>query len=279
MLLSIITINYNDKAGLARTMDSVLSQTYTDFEYIVIDGGSTDGSKAVIEQRQSQLAYWVSEPDTGIYNAMNKGIKQAKGDYLLFLNSGDTLYANDTLKLTSLKISKAYSIYYGDVIRHYADRPAEKKIYPKVLSFGFFVDSALAHQTTFIKRELFYRYFLYSENLKILSDWEFIIYAICKKNEPYKHLELVIANYDMNGISSQLEGREIMLKERELTYQKYFPLFVDDYKPLINKAKENLLKANNSQITTVNKDVTNQPNRLRRAYGFFKKGLKVLIKQ
>ena len=86
MLLSVITINYNDKEGLALTMDSVLSQTYMDFEYIVIDGGSNDGSKAIIEQHQDQLGYWVSEPDSGIYNAMNKGIKQAKGDYLLFLN-------------------------------------------------------------------------------------------------------------------------------------------------------------------------------------------------
>ncbi|MGK0307850.1 MAG: glycosyltransferase involved in cell wall biosynthesis, partial [Urechidicola sp.] len=94
MLISIITINYNDAVGLKKTMASVLEQTYEDIEYIVIDGGSTDGSKAYIELYHKDLAYWVSEPDQGIYHAMNKGIDQATGDYLLFLNSGDWLVDN-----------------------------------------------------------------------------------------------------------------------------------------------------------------------------------------
>ena len=97
MKLSIITINYNNKNGLQKTIDSVISQTFKDFEWIIIDGGSTDGSKELIEKYSQHITYWVSEPDKGIYNAMNKGIKVAKGEYLFFLNSGDYLVQPNTI--------------------------------------------------------------------------------------------------------------------------------------------------------------------------------------
>src|SRR5690242_21925905 len=89
--LSIITVNFNNAAGLQRTMDSAFHQTFTDYEYVIIDGGSTDGSKDLIKNHANKLVYWVSEKDNGVYQAMNKGIVRAKGDYLLFLNSGDYL--------------------------------------------------------------------------------------------------------------------------------------------------------------------------------------------
>ena len=92
--LSIITINYNNLEGLKRTVESVINQTSKEFEYIVIDGGSNDGSGAYIESKSEHIDYWVSEPDKGIYNAMNKGIAKASGEYLLFLNSGDHLFSN-----------------------------------------------------------------------------------------------------------------------------------------------------------------------------------------
>ena len=93
MKLSIITVNLNNRDGLQRTIDSVVSQTFTDYEWIVIDGGSTDGSRELIGQHQDRFAYWCSEPDKGIYNAMNKGIAHAKGEWLQFLNSGAWLYS------------------------------------------------------------------------------------------------------------------------------------------------------------------------------------------
>ena len=98
MKLSIITVNYNNKAGLQKTIDSVVAQTWRDFEWIIIDGGSTDGSKELIEQYQQHFAFWCSEPDKGVYNAMNKGIDKAQGVYLLFLNSGDVLYDEHVLQ-------------------------------------------------------------------------------------------------------------------------------------------------------------------------------------
>ena len=96
--LSIITVNLNNREGLRKTAESVVSQTYKDYEWIVIDGGSTDGSKELIEQYAEHISYWVSEPDKGIYNAMNKGIRQAHGEYFLFLNSGDSLCDDDIVE-------------------------------------------------------------------------------------------------------------------------------------------------------------------------------------
>ena len=96
--ISIITINYNDKIGLSKTINSVLNQSWQKFEFIVIDGGSNDGGLEVIEQHKDKIDYWVSEPDKGVYNAMNKGIKVAKGEYLIFMNSGDTFYDDNVLE-------------------------------------------------------------------------------------------------------------------------------------------------------------------------------------
>ena len=99
MKYSIITVNYNNKNGLEMTIKSVLGQTCKDFEYIIIDGGSTDGSVEVIKKYASRIDYWVSEPDKGVYNAMNKGIRKATGDYLNFMNSGDAYHSTSALEI------------------------------------------------------------------------------------------------------------------------------------------------------------------------------------
>ena len=116
MKISIITVNYNDKDGLEKTIKSVLNQENTVFEYLVIDGNSADGSKDVIEKYKDKIDYWVSEPDSGIYNAMNKGILAATGDYLLFLNSGDWLYENDSIANVDKLILESKDIYFGNAI-------------------------------------------------------------------------------------------------------------------------------------------------------------------
>jgi glycosyltransferase involved in cell wall biosynthesis len=233
MLLSIITINYNNLQGLKKTVESVVNQTWNEFEYIVIDGGSTDGSKEYLESQTNNIDYWVSEKDSGIFNAMNKGIRVAKGAYLLFLNSGDTLVNENVLANVSVKLTNDFDIYYGDVYRLYENGLKILKTYDKVLTFAFFVDSAIAHQSAFIKRELFETIFYYNEDYKIASDWEFLTCAICKYNVPYKHLGMIISNYDMNGISSQPGNRLLFKKERESCYIKHFPLFQEDYKELV----------------------------------------------
>ena len=233
-MISIITVNYNDANGLEETIKSVMAQTYRDYEHIVVDGDSSDGSKEIIDKYRDKLSWAVSEPDNGIYHAMNKGIRASKGKYLLFLNSGDTLYNENVLDKTVEKLKPDHRIYYGDVLRIFENGTSKIKTYPNELSFGFFVDSALAHQSVFIDRTLFDEISFYDESYKVLADWELLIRAICVHHIPYKHMGIIVARYDMTGISSQPEGKKIMLEERNRCYHEHFRLFWKDYRELMN---------------------------------------------
>jgi len=233
MLLSIITINYNKGEGLIKTVNSVLNQSFSDFEYIVIDGNSDDGSVEFLESIDAKCFRYISEPDFGIYNAMNKGIKVAQGEYLLFLNSGDYFYENSTLQEVIPSLQSNTDIYYGDIKKKKGNR-LSTKTYPEKLRLSFFYTGALCHQSTFIKKELFFKYFLYNEDYKIMSDWEFFIFTICKENVSYQHLDRIICVYDFSGISSDKKFTDIALKERKQTIDTYFPAFSEDYK-ILNK--------------------------------------------
>jgi len=227
--ISVITVNYNDKGGLAKTIESVADQTLKPYEFIVIDGGSTDGSKELIEQNSDKISYWVSEKDKGVYNAMNKGIKAATGDFIIFMNGGDCFYNNAVLEEVIPELTSEFDIYYGD---NYKVSPNSKRLktYPEKLNFSFFYSSSLNHQSTFIRKSLFDDYFYYSENYKIASDWEFFVYTICYAKVPAKYLAKTIALYDFTGISSNPKFSDIFLKEKTEVIQKYFPAFADDYK-------------------------------------------------
>lgn len=201
MKLSIITINLNNKQGLERTINSVLSQTYFDkVEYIIIDGGSTDGSKELIEQHKDKLYYWCSELDKGIYNAMNKGIEAATSDYLLFLNSGDYLKENNVLERTFPYLE--YDFVYGNEwkVNERNKSPYEAK-YPDKLDESFFRRTTLPHQSAFIKAELLKENH-YSEDYKIISDWIFFIEAF-RSGKTYKHMPFIVSVYDCSGFSYQ----------------------------------------------------------------------------
>ena len=229
--LSIITINYNNEKGLKDTFESIFNQTYKDYEYLVIDGKSNDGSQSLVEKYKNQIDYWVSENDNGVYHAMNKGIRKAQGEFLLFLNSGDILSETKTLEQVIPQLDSNRGIYYGDVKRKKENR-LSKRVYPDKLDFSFFYSNSLCHQSSFIKRELFERFFYYNENYKIAADWEFFIYTICKENVPYKHINQVVCTYDFSGMSSQKENADVHLEERLLSIQKYFPAFNEDYKDI-----------------------------------------------
>jgi glycosyltransferase involved in cell wall biosynthesis len=238
--ISIITINFNNKVGLQNTIESVIHQTYNDFEFIVIDGGSTDGSRQILEQFSDHLTSWLSEPDTGIYNAMNKGIARATGQYILFLNSGDVFLNQDVLGMAESKIDGIKDLYYGNI--HLCVKDQVKEIvYPTKLTFDFFYHNNLPHQATFIRRTLFADVFMYNENMKIASDWEFFIYTICKANALYSHLEFFITGYDGTGISSNKNNQSLIAEERKLTIKKFFPAFEDDYE-VISQFREKRVK-------------------------------------
>ena len=162
MKLSIITVNFNDAEGLERTIRSVISQTFHDYEFIIIDGGSSDNSKSIIEQHENQINYWVSEPDNGIFNAMNKGIIASKGDYLIFMNSGDYFYNEKVLEDSQNYLGADFVI--GQVKRKDTNTIMDYEL--SDISMMTFYSGAIPHQATFHKRSLF-QDSLYDEKLKI----------------------------------------------------------------------------------------------------------------
>jgi glycosyltransferase involved in cell wall biosynthesis len=220
--LSIITINYNNLEGLQRTVESVVNQTWQDFEYIVIDGDSTDGSKEIIEQYQDKIDYWVSEPDKGIYNAMNKGIRAAKGEYLQFLNSGDCLIDDNILKKV-FKRTNTEDFLYGDCKVLEKDNQSEKyKIWknPDFLNWSNAFDVMLNHQSMFIKKKLLIEDNYNETDYKIISDWVHWFKHIFINNETYYYLNCVVSLYDINGLSSQTDSENKMYEDKLLFYTK-----------------------------------------------------------
>lgn len=218
MILSIITINLNNCKGLQKTIDSVVAQTFKDYEWIIIDGGSTDGSRELIEQYADRFSYWVSEPDKGIYNAINKGIAQAKGEYIQILNSGDTLFEYTTLEKLFLFNLDA-DINYGDALLHYPDGSTIDKHYSDTVSLHYFIHNVINHQATIFKRQVFDCH-PYDERFLIASDWAYCIEAVCR-GLSFKHIPLTIVHYDNTGISAQWSERQI--KEREEILNTYVP--------------------------------------------------------
>ena len=215
MLLSIITVNLNNKAGLQKTIESVLNQQAACFEYIIIDGGSTDGSKEVIENAQHQFSYWVSEKDEGIYHAMNKGIKLAKGDFILLLNSGDCLYHANSISILSQHLNHSGDIYYTDVMLN--THPPRLKRYPEKLTVDFFLSTSLCHQTTVISKKIFQQLGLYDCRYNLIADWLLLLRSF-QQNKSFTYIpDIILAYFDPGGISNNFElnqkQRAIALKD------------------------------------------------------------------
>lgn len=232
VMLSIVTINFNDAAGLRKTVESVARQTFSDLEFIVIDGGSTDASTDVIREFQESIAYWVSEKDEGIYHAMNKGIAKSRGNYVLFLNSGDSFASDDVLKRSSVFMTGEYDLLYGNSQmkgkgREYVRIPAEKMLFS-----DFINKRGPHHQSSFIRRMLFQEIGSYNEKNKILSDWEFFMKVIFQYKKKIKYLPFSISCYDLNGISSIESSRELLKREKEQIIRENFPGFAEDYNEL-----------------------------------------------
>ena len=218
MKISVITINYNDCEGLRATIGSVVSQTYDNYEFIVIDGGSTDGSVDVLKEHNESITYWASEKDKGIYNAMNKGVAQADGDYCIFMNSGDCFYSPQVLEtvinrgLTSdIVVGKVAIDNEGNII---SPQPLGD------LTFYHLYSGAIPHQGSFIKT-LLLRNHPYDETLKISSDWKFFIQTMIMDNCTVSYIDDYVAKYDMNGISTV--NPELMRAEKEKVLSEMFP--------------------------------------------------------
>lgn len=226
MTISVITINYNNANGLLRTIHSVLSQTSNDYEYIIIDGGSTDGSKDIIESYKDKLAYWISEPDNGVYNAMNKGVAVAKGQYCIFMNSGDCFYDNNVIRdIVNANIS-------GDIVTGAIQRDGGY-IYnsPKQVSMRHFYHKTLFHQASFIKTSVL-KEIPYDESYKAVSDWKFFIEAIIVNKHTYQSIDRTIASMEPDGIGAI---KEISIPEHLSVLHTFLPEYTfQDYEVFIN---------------------------------------------
>lgn len=216
MAISVITINFNDKAGLAKTVKSVMGQSVS-AEFIIIDGASTDGSVDVIKEHAEHLDYWVSEKDTGIYNAMNKGIAKATGDYCIFMNSGDVFYDEKVLEKV-IPYLDGTAIINGDT--SYPSGRYDKS--PDDVTLSFFMNSTIIHQSTFIRTDLLKKN-NYDEKYRIVSDWKFWIEELIVKGVSYKNIHLPISIFDENGIGStniELHDNEMVQVLEELFPKK-----------------------------------------------------------
>lgn len=219
MILSIITVNKNNAKGLRKTVLSVLQQSFSSFEYIIVDGGSTDDSYDFIQEitvKHSGIV-WSSEPDTGVFNAMNKGIMKAKGEYLLFMNSGDYLVDEDVLHSVfaeehsaDILLGAAQVSEYGRIVW---------TAYPKnQYSLNDLYHGSLAHQAAFIKKSLFSQFGLYREDLKFMSDWAFFLHVLILKNASIEPLNIIISDYNLEGLSSNIKNKGAIEAEKKKVF-------------------------------------------------------------
>ncbi len=229
MKVSIVTINYNHKEGLRKTVESVVGQTYRYIEYIVIDGGSTDGSTDVIRLYEKAISYWISEPDKGIYNAMNKGVAKATGGYVLFLNSGDYLASPTIIDEVRNELSSNEDVIFGLLKTYPSNRIGYTDVHLPLTMHDFFKCSPVPHPASFIKKDLFQE-MKYDETLKIVSDWKFFLQAIVFKGCSCKKIEKVITIFEDEGLSSS--NINFCNDERIAVLKKLLPtaIFADYFK-------------------------------------------------
>lgn len=249
MKLSIITINYNNAEGLRKTLASVASQTYRDIEHVIVDAASTDGSVDVIRDYESAnrssvhplTIVWSSKKDKGIYNGMNIGIQRATGDYIQILNSGDLLAAPDVTErmmaaLDSLNAQRSTlnengspAILYGNMLKSYDGKTIINRdtcggdMYTPE-SFLYFYKGTLNHDCAYIRRNLFEKYGLYNEQIKICSDWEWYVRAIVIGGEKSVYTNIDVTIFDMNGVSESYgKNAELIKRERREYLESILP--------------------------------------------------------
>lgn len=218
--LTVITINFNNAAGLERTLQSVRQQSNRKFEYIIVDGGSTDSSIELIRQNADIVDQWISERDKGEYDGMNKGIQMARGQYLMFLNSGDLFF--DKHSIQNLLSSDFHEDFvYGDVCIDYGYKRTIRQ-YPDTLGVWFLYSQMICHQVQLIKAKLLKKLGGYNTRIKIVADYDFMINALVREKASYRHIPHTLAIYGWGGKSTQPAAAETIRQGKDRIRQKYF---------------------------------------------------------
>lgn len=229
MKISVITVCLNAEETIEETILSIESQAYKNVEHIIIDGASTDNTVAIINKHKDDLAHFISEPDKGLYDAMNKALKLASGDFIIFLNANDTFYDENVLNtvVETLEKNSDVKILYGDILNLCKKRKISKiQNYNNISDIFFFVNENICHQCIFYHKSLFEKYGYYSQDYKIYSDWDFNLKCIVEKKVCIKYLPLVISKFQLGGISSSGNNLEILKNEKKLLTNKYFKKYI-----------------------------------------------------
>lgn len=223
MKLSVITVNYNNCSGLEKTTKSVISQSLPcgdAFEYIIIDGGSTDESAELIKLHSQSLAFAVSEKDRGIFHAMNKGVEHATGEYVIFMNSGDSFHDTEVLQKVVSQLQGG-DFYIGDMLWQ---RGTKTKLLrsPLQVSAARIVQRPLSHQATFIRTQLL-RQRPYREDCPILADREQMLHELVFNNRSYQRIDVLVSDYEADGFSGKMERSGKYAAEWEGVLREAFP--------------------------------------------------------
>jgi glycosyltransferase involved in cell wall biosynthesis len=221
--LSIITVCRNEAANIRKTADSVVGQTCPDFEWIVIDGGSTDGTLEILNEYRPRMAHLVSEPDGGVYDAMNKAACLARGEWWLFLNGGDGLAGPEVVAgILPLLGERGEDILVGAHLCVWPDgRPPLLKAHPGTsLDLHHFYRWTVNHQSTFIGRRVFERFGPYDVSFRLLGDYDFFVRSVLG-GIPFRCVPNLIAEYDMTGMSAKMKDQKNMVRERRRIRGRY----------------------------------------------------------
>lgn len=214
MKIAVITINCNNATGLEATIQSVLQQNWEPLEYIVIDGGSTDGSVAVIERYRHSLHYWISEADKGVYDAQNKGLARVSAPYVLFLNSGDKFLEETSLQYLASGTKKGNELVYGDLLVEEPSGNTWIKTYPDKLPANYFDYETLPHPASLIPTALLRQYGGYDTRLHICADWKFFRLVLMKGKTTLVHVPRPVSIFRTDGLSSREENAALIREEK-----------------------------------------------------------------
>lgn len=218
--ISVVTIVYNDVKHIEGTILSVVGQAYPNLEYIIIDGGSKDGTVDIIKKYSGKLSYWVSEKDNGIYDAMNKGLRVATGDFVWFINSGDQIHEKDTIEKFIGLIDKETDVVYGEtvLINDSGDiLGMRRKKAPENLTWkSFFTGMMVCHQSVLVRREIAP---FYNEQYRLSADFEWVLVSL-KKARKIVNTHQILSRYLEEGATTQ--NHKASLKERFDIMKRYF---------------------------------------------------------
>ena len=216
--ISIVTVVYNSFINIEDTILSVINQNYKNIEYIIIDGDSTDGTKEIIRKHNENISYWISEPDNGIYDAMNKGIKVSNGDWILFLNAGDLFYNYNVLSKVNLEMNNCDVIYGKTAIKQKNGDLLIRNYYPLKMDWKVI---PYCHQSVFIK-SIFLKEILFETKYNIAADYN-QYFKLKTKKLKFKPINEIISIYDMNGLSS-LNNKKLLSEYKKIALSNHINL-------------------------------------------------------